>query len=154
MPDRAPIIAPPPLLGLLCIALGFVARHFAPLTLFPGTGFIQLLIGSALVVAGVSIILLARQAFISHGTHPNPYRPTAALVTTGLYRLSRNPIYVAFLLIVLAFVFFENSAWFFASAVALWCLLRFGVVNREERYLGDKFGEVYHDYCERVRRWI
>lgn len=152
--DRAPIIAPPPLLGLACIGVGFVARHFKPLRLFAHTGALQIAIGVILVVSGIAIIASARSIFIAHGTHPNPYRPTKAIVSTGVYQWSRNPIYIAFMLIVLAFTFLANSLWFAFLEGLLFLLLHFGVVKREETYLLAKFGESYAEYCRRVRRWI
>ena len=91
---------------------------------------------------------------VQRGTHLNPYRPTKAIVTDGVYGLSRNPIYVAFLLIVLSFVPFTNSLWFIGSAILTVLLLQFGVVTREEKYLHEKFGAEYDEYCQRVRRWI
>jgi protein-S-isoprenylcysteine O-methyltransferase Ste14 len=153
-PDRAPIIAPPPLLGLLCIVAGFVAKHFKPLPLFTAHAVVRIVVGICLVAISAAVIIVARQQFIAHGTHPNPYRPTAAVVTSGLYRFSRNPIYLAFLLIVIAFAFFANSIWFFLSALLLFLILHAAVVRREERYLAGKFGESYAGYCRQVRRWI
>ena len=154
-PDRARIIAPPPLIALICIVLGFLARHYvSPLPLFAIKTNLQVSIGATAVAFAVVIIASCRRAFVEHGTHPNPYTPTKAIVTNGVYGLSRNPIYVAFLLIVLSFVLFTNSFWFIGSAILTFLLLQFGVVKREEEYLSRKFGAEYDDYCRRVRPWI
>lgn len=153
-PDRARIIAPPPLIGLLCIVLGFVARHFRPLRLSVQPSSIQFAAGVLLLAAAICVIGFARRAFIEHGTHPNPYRPTKALVENGLFRFSRNPIYLAFLLLVLAFALLANSLWFVIAAVVVFVALHFGVVKREEEYLRTKFGHPYELYCSRVRRWL
>jgi protein-S-isoprenylcysteine O-methyltransferase Ste14 len=154
-PDRARIIAPPPLIGVVCIALGFLAKRFLfPLPLLAAKSDLEISIGAALVAFAIVIVASCRRAFIERGTHPNPYTPTKAIVTTGAYRFSRNPIYIAFLIVVLAFVFFTNSLWFIGSAVLTFLLLQFGVVTREEIYLHGKFGAEYDDYCRRVRRWI
>ena len=152
--DRAPIIAPPPLLGLVCIGLGFLAEHFKPWPLFPAKSVVQLFLGAVLILVSVGVIASARRIFIAHGTHLNPYRPTKAVVVTGVYRFSRNPIYIAFILIVLAFALFVNSLWFVFPAGLLFILLHFGVVKREETYLAEKFGDTYKEYCRRVHRWI
>jgi protein-S-isoprenylcysteine O-methyltransferase Ste14 len=153
-PDRVQIIAPPPLIGLICIVLAFIARHFLPLRLFPRANLIETAIGILMLVTAISIIAIARQQFIAHGTHPNPYRPTKALVEVGLFRFSRNPIYIAFLLFVLSFALLANSLWFLIAALVLLFILHFGVVKREETYLRTKFGSSYEQYCSRVRRWI
>jgi protein-S-isoprenylcysteine O-methyltransferase Ste14 len=153
-PDRAPIIAPPPLLGLVCIALAFWAKHFKTFPLFETKSSFQVVVGALLIVFSVAIVLSARQVFIAHGTHPNPYRPTNAIVTRGVYRFSRNPIYVAFLLIVLAFALLANSWWFVVVDGMFLLLLHFGVVKHEESYLLEKFGDPYRQYCREVRRWV
>jgi protein-S-isoprenylcysteine O-methyltransferase Ste14 len=153
-PDRARIIAPPPLLGFACIVLAFVARHFLPLRLSVRANPIQIGIGIFMLVAAVCAIALARRAFIAHGTHPNPYRSTKALVEGGLFGFSRNPIYIAFLVFVLSFTLLANSLWFVIAAFVLFVILHFGIVKREETYLRTKFGSSYEQYCSRVRRWI
>ncbi len=152
--DHAPIIAPPPLLMALCIGVGFVARHFKRLPLFPEDHPLRRPIYIALFTIAVTILAAAIGQFISHKTHPSPYKPTAAVVVVGVYSFTRNPIYVAFLLTVLGFAVAANSAWFLLSAVALFVLLHFGVVKREEHYLSAKFGSSYDDYRGRVRRWL
>jgi protein-S-isoprenylcysteine O-methyltransferase Ste14 len=153
-PDRARIIAPPPLLALGCILLGFVARHFFPLRWFAPANTLPILVGVVMIAISIAVVVLARRTFIAQGTHSNPYRPTKALVMTGVFSVSRNPIYVAFLLFVLAFALLANSLWFVISASVLLLVLHFGVVKQEERYLREKFGDSYEQYCSRVRRWI
>lgn len=152
--DRAPIIAPPPLIGLACILLAFVAKYYIALPIFPAKGPLQSALGILLIVAAIAIFIPAVRIFVAHGTSQNPYRPTQAIVTTGIYRFSRNPIYIAFLLIVLAFGPFANSYWFLVAATVFAVVMHFGVVKREETYLLARFGDSYREYCGRVRRWI
>jgi protein-S-isoprenylcysteine O-methyltransferase Ste14 len=152
--DHAPIIAPPPLLAALCIAGGFVGRHFKHLALFSEDHALRRQLSIALFAIAVVIVVAAIVQFISHKTHPSPYKPTAAVVVKGVYRFTRNPIYIAFLIVVIGFAVAANSAWFLISAVVLFVLLHVGVVKREERYLSAKFGTTYDDYLRRVRRWL
>jgi protein-S-isoprenylcysteine O-methyltransferase Ste14 len=79
---------------------------------------------------------------------------TAAIVSSGIYRFSRNPIYVAFLIVVLATAVAANNAWLLIAIVVLFVLLQFGVVRAEERYLSGKFGEEYDAYRKTTRRWF
>jgi protein-S-isoprenylcysteine O-methyltransferase Ste14 len=152
--DRPAIIAPPPLLGLACIAAGFIAARFKPLPFVPGPALVRIAIAIVLFLVPVAIIVVARRELIKHKEHPNPYRATSAIVSTGIYRFSRNPIYVAFLFVVLATAVAANNAWLLLSIVALFVILQFGTIRAEERYLSDKFGAEYDDYRRRVRRWI
>jgi protein-S-isoprenylcysteine O-methyltransferase Ste14 len=153
-PARAKIIAPPPLLALICVVAGFVADHFKPWPLWAKHRVIEITIGVALLILSVAIMLVAIRQLLMHGTHPSPYRPVNALVVDGIYKFSRNPIYVAFLLFVIAFAFCANSAWFFVATVIAFFLLHFGVIRREEPYLSHKFGDAYDAYRRRARRWI
>jgi len=152
--EHAPVIAPPPLLMLLCILAGFVARHFKPAPLFSENQSFRKYFAIALFVLAFVIFAAAILQFVRNKTHPSPYRPSAALIVAGIYRITRNPIYIAFLMIVIGFAIAANSAWFLMSAIILFLLLHFGVVRREEPYLSAKFGSSYHDYCRRVRRWL
>jgi protein-S-isoprenylcysteine O-methyltransferase Ste14 len=151
---HAPIIAPPPLLVVLCIGGGYLARHYERLSLFPEQHPLRRPLYIALFTIAVVIFISAIAQFIRHKTHPSPYKPTAAVVVNGVYRFTRNPIYIAFLFVVIGFAVAANSAWFFVSAVVLFVLLHFGVIKREERYLSAKFGTTYDDYRRRVRRWL
>ncbi len=72
----------------------------------------------------------------------------------GPYRFSRNPIYLAMVLLQLGFGVWANSLWFFALAILSALLLAWGVILREERYLEHKFGDGYVAYRTRVRRWL
>ena len=153
-PDRAKIIAPPPLLAVVCIGLAFLARHFNRLAIFHSGGALRIALGVICFVGAVTIVFIARRQMVAIGTHPNPYRPTMAITTTGLYRFSRNPIYIAFLLVLIAFAFWGNSWWFVVADALLFFLLQVGVVRREESYLSEKFGDTYLAYCTQVRRWI
>ena len=152
--DHAAIIAPPPLLLALCIAAGFIAQHLKRLPLFPGApAFLRPLCISFFAVAAI-IFFSAIRELVRHHTHPSPYKPTAELVVGGTYSWTRNPIYIALLLIVLALAVGVNSAWLLLSAMTLFVLLHFGVVKREEHYLSTKFGSIYDAYYRRVPRWI
>jgi protein-S-isoprenylcysteine O-methyltransferase Ste14 len=139
---------------VLCIAVGFLAEHTQHFPIFPANHPIRRPLCLALFSAAVIIFVAAIRELIIHKTHPSPYKPTATIVNTGIYRFSRNPIYVGFLLVVLASAACANSPWLLLAAVALFVLLRFAVVSREEQYLSRKFGDVYEEYRRKVRRWM
>jgi protein-S-isoprenylcysteine O-methyltransferase Ste14 len=152
--DRAAIIAPPPLLTVLCIAAGAVIEHFQPFPLVPGLGHSRIAICIALLLLAGGIIGSAIRQFRRHNEHPSPYKPTGTIMDSGIYGHTRNPIYVGLLIIVLAVAVAMNSLWIASSFVLLFLLLHFGVVRPEERYLSAKFGTTYDDYRTRVRRWL
>ena len=86
---------------------------------------------------------------------PNwPMNPTTTLVTSGPYRLSRNPQYVGIACLYIALAFAVGVMWALALLpVVLLAVDRF-VIAREEQYLEAKFGQDYRDYKARVRRWL
>ena len=87
-------------------------------------------------------------------TNIDPSRPATALVTSGTFRISRNPLYLSMVLLYVgAALSYRLTAALVMLPIAL-ILLHFGVIRREERYLEGKFGDQYRDYRSHVRRWI
>ena len=83
-----------------------------------------------------------------------PGQIPARLVTTGPFRFTRNPLYVALLLVLTALAIMENSLWLAFGTGALWLLLDRLVVVREEVQIRQTFGSEYSAYAARVRRWL
>jgi protein-S-isoprenylcysteine O-methyltransferase Ste14 len=87
-------------------------------------------------------------------THFDPRRPSARLVTTGPYRYSRNPAYLALTLLYLGGSAAVDSLWVLAGAAPAVLAAHWGVILPEERYLEGKFGDAYRGYKRTVRRWL
>jgi protein-S-isoprenylcysteine O-methyltransferase Ste14 len=154
-PDRPGIVAPPPLLVVGAILLGLGLHRLWPLPLWPpGLAAVRLVATALLALLAVVVFLAAVGQMHRHRTTPNPYRASTAVVASGIYQRTRNPIYVAFLLVVLAVAAGVSSLWLLIVLVPLLLILHFGVVRREERYLAAKFGAGYEEYRARVRRWL
>ena len=152
--DHPGVIAPPPL-----IYLGFLLAGYGvgQLVSEPSLGLDVSLrrgLAFALVIGGLLRDGIAAGTFRRLGTPPEPWKPTTALATDGLYRFSRNPIYVGFGITYAGFALAMDSP--VALALLVPCLMvidRF-VVVREERYLTTKFGAEYQAYQGKVRRWL
>lgn len=151
--DRAAIIAPPPVLVVVCVVGAIVVDHFRPLPIVRSE-WPRFVVGTIMLAIGFVIGFTAIRQFHAHHEQPNPYTPTNAIIDTGIYSRTRNPIYVSFFVIVVSAAFFANSWWVVIAEIPLFFLLRFGVIAAEERYLATKFGAPYEDYRRRVRRWI
>ncbi len=153
MPEVANLgIVRPPLVYLATIATGAVLEFAWPTAFLPR--WFAASLGSALVVAAVILFLYSAGKFRAAGTSVPGNRPTTAIVRTGPYGFSRNPIYVAFSLLQLGIAGWMNSAWLIATLIVAIALMTTIVIPREERYLERKFGAEYLDYKARVRRWI
>ncbi len=154
-PDTANVIAPPPLLALAGIVLGLLLDGLFPAyvisVLLPHGE--HRLIGAALIAGGLAFGIPALLAFRRAGTHPEPWKPASALVTNGIFRFLRNPMYVGMLLFMAGIAFLTASDWMLVMTIVLALVLHIGVVKREERYLEGKFGAAYRRYCESVPRY-
>ena len=87
-------------------------------------------------------------------TSPKPHKPTTAIVRSGPFRYTRNPIYIAFTLIQIGAALLGASGWILSLLVPVLVIVRVGVIGREERYLERKFGQEYLTYKNSVRRWM
>jgi protein-S-isoprenylcysteine O-methyltransferase Ste14 len=150
--DTPGVIAPPPVIYLAGLALAFVLDWVWPIALLPVA--VQVAIGIPLVGLGLAVVVLAFLRFRRAGTHIEPYKPTTALVTDGLYGVSRNPIYVALVAICVGIGIAADNLWVLPMLVPILVVMRIGVIAREERYLEGKFGADYRRYKASVRRWL
>src|SRR6202030_1935624 len=125
-----------------------------PLPLLGAHAFPRYQAGAALAACGVVIIAMGTRRFLAAGTNIPPTLPTTALVVDGIYRRTRNPLYLGTTLIYLGLSVAAGSLWAIGLLVPLLWVINVGVVKREERYLERKFGDAYRDYKTRVRRWI
>jgi protein-S-isoprenylcysteine O-methyltransferase Ste14 len=103
----------------------------------------------ALALFGWAIVTISRA-----GSNVPTNRPTTTIVDTGPYGFTRNPIYLAMVLGLLAAAIGFDSAWPLLTLVPFVLVIRYGVIAREEAYLECKFGDVYAGYRARVRRWL
>ncbi len=144
--------ARPPVIYGAAIAIGLGLQFAWPIGFLPQR--IAALPGILLIVAAGILFFYSVAQFRAAGTPVPGNRPTTAIVRSGAYRFSRNPIYVAFCLFQLGIAVWANSLWLIATLVAAIALMAAVVIPREERYLEGKFGSEYLDYKARVRRWI
>jgi protein-S-isoprenylcysteine O-methyltransferase Ste14 len=150
--EIAGVIARPPLIHLGFLLFGLAVDWLYPAPFLPAA--VQYALGAALFLAGLGIVATAFRQFSGAGTNIDTHRPTTALVTGGLYRVSRNPIYLALLSAYAGLALVFDSLWPLALAPLLVLVMRYGVIAREERYLEARFGDDYRAYCARVRRWL
>jgi protein-S-isoprenylcysteine O-methyltransferase Ste14 len=114
------------------------------------------LLAGVLAVIGGAIDLVSVAAFVRARTTINPLAPSRAgqLVISGMFRFSRNPMYLGMLLILCgAAVWFGQPLNVLILALFVW-VITLVQIKPEEAALTEKFGERYLDYCRRVRRWL
>jgi len=153
--DIAGVIAPPPLLALAAVVLGLLLDYLAPVHLLAvllswGT---RIILGLELIAGGLALVIIARRTFLAAGTHVEPWKPSNAIVTTGVFAWLRNPMYVGGTVALIGLAILLAADWLVVTTVILALVLHFGVVKREERYLEAKFGDAYRQYRNAVPRY-
>jgi protein-S-isoprenylcysteine O-methyltransferase Ste14 len=138
---------------LLIAILLMIALHF----IFPLASIIPVpwvALGLIPLAAGIAINLIADKAFHQVNTTVKPFEESASLITGGVFRYTRNPMYLGFtfILIGIAFLFGSLSPWIIVPIFAI--MMDFMFIRIEERMLEARFGPAWLEYKARVRRWI
>jgi protein-S-isoprenylcysteine O-methyltransferase Ste14 len=150
--DTAGVVAPPPLIYLAGLAVGFGLEALLPGASVPDA--VQWGLGGLLVVAGGALLASFNVAFSRKETAVEPWKPTTAIVTTGPYRITRNPAYLGMALVYTGIAVMSSALWVLVPLPFVLAAVDRHVIAREERYLERKFGREYLDFKAGVRRWI
>jgi protein-S-isoprenylcysteine O-methyltransferase Ste14 len=153
-PQHAGVHYPPPLIYVAGIVIGSLLQRWRPLPITAGPSMARMA-GAVLALAiYLAFFGPAFAAFRRARTTIIPNRPAAAFVTTGPYRITRNPMYVSLVALYLAVTLFMNSWWPVALLPLVVMAIDRLVIAKEERYLSDAFPIEYAAYRSRVRRWL
>ena len=145
------LLARPPIVYLISILAGFGLSAVWSVELVPHA--LEPL-GGLLILLAVALFVLSVREFRRARTPIRTRKPVTAVITTGPYRFSRNPIYVSFTLLQVGLAMGTNSAWVAGTLIPTLVLISYGVIAREERYMARKFGDEYLQYKRAVRRWF
>jgi len=145
------IIYPPVwlLLGLIAI---FALNEF-----YPGLRFTSLagqIVGGVIIVAGLFLLVAANGLFVRAGTDVIPFRKVSALVTTGVYRFTRNPMYLGMLAVLLGCAVTVGAALALLVPLVFGFIIEARFIRPEEKMLLALFPQEFPAYCQRVRRWL
>jgi protein-S-isoprenylcysteine O-methyltransferase Ste14 len=135
---------------LSAILFGVALKLVWPLPFVP-SGLVSL--GIVMVLAAVLLFGLSLREFRAAGTSVRGTERTTTIVRTGPYRLSRNPIYLSFVLLLLGLAVWLNNLWLLITLVLFAGFISMMVIPREERFLERNFTQ-YSDYKTTVRRWL
>jgi protein-S-isoprenylcysteine O-methyltransferase Ste14 len=141
----------PPIIFLGAILLGIALNRPWPLKFVPrNVG----LLGPLVTVCAVVLFLFSYREFRRAGTSVQGSKRSTVIVRTGPYRFSRNPIYLAFILLVFGLSVWLNNLWLLVTLVPAIGILAMAVIPREERFLERNFNDQYSSYKAQVRRWL
>ncbi len=143
---------PPLALLFICAVCAFVLANLIPIVTFTA----PLWLVAFALLTGAAFLLPAVTSFVKHETTVSPLSPSSAttLVTDGVFGVTRNPMYVGMLLLLLGFVLWLGAISSLAMVIAFFALLDRNQIPTEERSLLDIFGDNYRTYCKRVPRWL
>jgi protein-S-isoprenylcysteine O-methyltransferase Ste14 len=136
---------------LFSIALQFLLPFSLP------RGILSLVLiptGIILVILGIWIISLARREFSAFNQPTDPGQATGKIIKTSVFAVSRNPLYLGAVLVVLGFTLAFNFLWGIFMLLISMILCHHVLILPEEQYLAKKFGDEYVQYQASVHRWV
>jgi len=142
----------PPVIYAISILAGIGLNKLWPLAM--PFSFNGMLYGGAILLLVVIIAAWSLYEFRRADTDVRPDRPDSALITSGPYRYTRNPLYIGLSLVQIAAATWFDNLWILLMLpLSILVITRYAIA-REERYLEKLFGQDYLDYRSRVRRWL
>jgi len=150
----AGVLAPPPLIFAAPLLVGWLVDRYVTGWASGVDATWRYGVAVVLAVLAVGFAPGALHLFRRAGTPAEPWHPTTAIVTTGIYRITRNPMYVGMTLLYAGIAVAVDSLVALALLPLTLIVIQVGVIRREERYLEARFGDDYRGYKARVRRWI
>ena len=142
----------PPTYFVLAILIMVIIHFLLPLT--EVISFPWNMLGAIPIVLGILLNLIADRDFKIQKTTVKPYQESAALITSGVFRISRNPMYLGFVLILIGIAIFLRTLMPFAIIIVFTILMDIVFIRAEEKMLAVQFENTWIAYKEKVRRWI
>jgi protein-S-isoprenylcysteine O-methyltransferase Ste14 len=152
--DSAAISIPPPIFFFVCLGCSLLLEYLFPISLINFLPVPRVIVGGIFIIIAICFSVSGFFMLIWKKTTFGTSKSTSKIVTTGVYRFSRNPLYFSLLLLLSGVAILLLSLWLFLAIPILYVLFLFKAVKPEEKYLLQKFGEEYLHYSEKVRRWI
>ncbi len=146
---------PPPLLVLL-VGLAMLAIAWFTPPAFQIANNVRFIVGGIAIALGALIVVRGARTFWRHQTTINPVdiEQASALVTDGIFRYSRNPMYVGFTVVLIGWALCLAAPWALIGPLSFVLFINRFQIIPEERVMHAKFGQAYNDYRAKVRRWI
>ena len=150
----ASVRIPPPVVPVLALAAGVALNWIWPF----GMGFLRGIgrsgLASALILVGLGVMLMAIRLFRASGQDPAPWKSSPEVISTGIYRYTRNPMYLGMGLLQAGIGVALANGWIVLLVPPVWVIIYFIAIRHEEAYLEEKFGSGYTEYKRSVRRWL
>ena len=151
--DGAAVRIPPPLVYLGALLVGWLLQMVLPIP-FELAPAARIGVGVLAALLGILMMYLAIVHFKRTGQATEPWKSTPEIISSGLYRVSRNPMYVGMALLQLAIGVGAANGWIVILIPPVLYIVYATAIRHEEQYLEQKFGSIYIEYKTTVRRWL
>lgn len=152
--DGAAVRFPPPFVPVIALIVGALVHYYVwPLPALLG-GMAKYVVGSTLLVAGLALMFAAFSQFQRTGQDPKPWVSTPEIIAAGIYKWTRNPMYVSMGLLQGGLGVLLSITWVVLLVPITWGVIYAIAIRHEEAYLESKFGSSYVTYKNSVRRWL
>jgi len=152
--EGASVRFPPPFVALLALAIGALFEWAVGPLATPLSGGARFGVGGLLVAGGIALLLAAGSLFRETGQDPKPWKSSPEIIASGIYRRTRNPMYLGMGIMQAGLGVLFACMWIVALVPVTWIVIYWTAIRHEEAYLTDKFGESYLEYKASVRRWV
>lgn len=152
--DHPGVYPPPPLFYVLIFLISIYIQKTFPLPSVFFESSAATIFGALFVAAGLFVLLPALVKFFKTKNTLITIKPANSLQTSGIYSVSRNPMYLGLLVLYTGMAFFKGNLWTFMFIPFVILIITYFVILNEERYLERTFGDGFNNYRKKVRRWI
>jgi len=152
IPSECVVRIPPWIWYLVALSVGVGLQRIVPLEIVSQT--VHSLIGWIVLGSGMALLAWSELMFSRHKTSHDHKSVASALITTGPFRFSRNPVYLGMSILLAGIALTLNIPWLLLTAPLALLVMQFHVVPKEEACLEQLFPEAYPRYCQSVRRWL
>jgi protein-S-isoprenylcysteine O-methyltransferase Ste14 len=152
--DAPAVRLPPPVPYLVAVFAGWVLNRFLLTLPFSISPPLRITGATIFILLGLVALASAGVLFKQTGQDPTPWKPATEIISTGIYRFTRNPMYVALALIQIGLAFAMANLWVVALLPPVLGAVQATAILHEEAYLEREFGDAYLDYKRSVRRWL
>lgn len=133
------------------LILSLVLEYFYPTKLWINH---NIFFGIIILIIGWLIIYKSKIEFRKYQQKSGPNNDIKEIINTGIYKHSRNPIYLAIIILNVGLSLIFNSLWILIDSLVIAILLDHFLIKKEEKFLENKFGYLYKEYKNKVRKWI
>jgi len=151
--DGAAVRVPPPLVYIAAVVAGIGLQFIWPVPIGRAGGA-RVALGLLIALLGVPLVVGAFRLFRKTGQDPKPWLATPEIIRSGVYRFTRNPMYVGLALLQSAIGLGMGNLWILLLVPLACVVVQTTAIRHEEAYLERKFGDAYLDYKRSVRRWL